>query len=253
MIPPNNNITIVVPARLESSRLPNKMAQDIGGMPMLVRVLHQSAKTQMPVVAAVDAKPLQQMVEAAGFRAILTGDHSSGSSRLAEAAQKMELNDDAIIVNVQGDEPFIEPHIIQSVAYRLLERDDCVCATACRPIKDITEYNDPAAVKVVCDINQNASYFSRAAIPFNRESQPKNLPDNAYLHLGIYAYRVKYLRRYIQLPTAPTERIEKLEQLRILWHGDKISVVTVESNSFGIDTKEDLIKAQQLINATAKE
>lgn len=239
-----NNITIIVPARLDSTRLPQKLLREIAGVPMLVRVMQQATKTAWPVVAAVDAPVLAAAVTAAGFSAVLTAEHSSGTSRLAQAAQLLALNDDDIVVNVQGDEPFIEPSVILAVAAQLQATPACVCATACRPARDKQEYHDPAAVKVVCNKDGIANYFSRAPIPFARAD---TMPSDVYIHIGIYAYRVADLHRYTQLPPAPTEEIEKLEQLRLLWHGDKVAVAKVDSNSFGIDTEEDLQRAQRIV------
>lgn len=235
--------TVIVPARLASSRLPGKPLLDLGGEPMLVRVLrrcrHSGAEQ---VIAAVEEQELFDAVTQAGFTAVKTGAHSCGSARIAEAVSLLALPDSCCLVNVQGDEPFIEPALIAAVAELLMRSPDCVCATACRPLRNAAEYEDAAAVKVVCDKNHRALYFSRRAIPANATA-------SAQVHMGIYAYRAAYLNDFAALPPPPMETAEQLEQLRILWHGGRIAVLPGQSDSFGIDTPADLERARARIAA----
>lgn len=239
---PTKPFTVIVPARLPSTRLPNKPLADIAGTPMLIRVLQQAvAANAEHVVAAVAEQTLADAVTAAGFNAVLTGEHDSGSSRVAAAAETLALADDHIVVNVQGDEPFIEPELINAVA-QLAANNTAHCATAARPLTHDDDYHNPAVVKVVGDNNNNATYFSRAAIPHQRSG---GVPALARVHLGIYAYRVGALQHFMHLPACPTEKIEQLEQLRILWHGGSIALLEYPSKSFGIDTAEDLARACQ--------
>lgn len=238
---------VLIPARLASTRLPNKPLAEIGGAPMIVRVAQQVAKSQAKsiVVAADDASILAACARA-GVRCVLTReDHTSGTDRLAEAAQLLGLQDDDIVVNVQGDEPFIEPELINAVA-GLLETDkSAAMSTAAHPISLAAELNNPNIVKVVCDRTQNALYFSRACIPFDRDSSGK-MAYPVLRHMGIYAYRVGFLEKFALLPPAPIEQLEMLEQLRALWNGYKIKVSVAQGASpAGVDTPDDLLAARQ--------
>lgn len=235
-----DDFTVIVPARLSATRLPDKPLADIGGIPMLLRVLQQAAAAARHVVAAVADAALARLAQDNGFDAVMTGAHESGSSRVAAAARRLQLPADAIIVNVQGDEPFIEPELIRALAAHAAA-SDCDCATPCRPLHEEQEYHNPAIVKVVSDQHGYAVYFSRAAIPHQRGG---GVPPAARAHLGLYAYRHAALQRFISLPPAPTEQAEQLEQLRILWHGGRIALLDCESASFGIDTADDLQRAR---------
>jgi 3-deoxy-manno-octulosonate cytidylyltransferase (CMP-KDO synthetase) len=242
-----NGFHVLIPARLSSTRLPNKPLADIGGAPMIVRVAQQVAKSAAKsVVVAADSLSIAQACEQAGVRCVLTRtDHVSGTDRLAEAATLLGLAPDEIIVNVQGDEPFIEPELINAVA-NLLEADKTASmSTAAHPISLAQELGNPNVVKVVCDGQSNALYFSRACIPFDRDSTGRvNVP--VLRHMGIYAYRVGFLKTFALLPPAPIEQMEMLEQLRALWHGHKIKVnVALFASPAGVDTLEDLLQARK--------
>jgi 3-deoxy-manno-octulosonate cytidylyltransferase (CMP-KDO synthetase) len=250
-----SGFTVVIPARLASSRLPNKPLADIAGLPMVVRVAQRAlqSKAQHVVVAADDAQ-IVAACESHGIAALLTRkDHPSGSDRLAEACQLLGLSPDSVVVNVQGDEPLIPAELINEVARVLTERPDASMSTAAHPIASLEEFTNPNVVKVVMDARQMALYFSRAPIPWWRDGQSpsglKALPSPAPLrHIGIYAYRAGFLAAFPQLPPAPIESLESLEQLRALWHGHRIAVhVAPEAPGPGVDTPEDLAKVRQLI------
>jgi 3-deoxy-manno-octulosonate cytidylyltransferase (CMP-KDO synthetase) len=250
--------TVLIPARLASSRLPNKPLADIGGLPMVVRVAQQAAKSAaMQCVVAADDARIVAACEAHGVRALLTGTHHlSGSDRLAEACTLLALDDDAIVVNVQGDEPLIDPGLINAVAHELLRRPDCVMSTAAHALSDVADFTNPNVVKVVIDKKQTALYFSRAPIPWWRDGTAENkapaaLQEPAPLrHIGVYGYRTGFLRAYPLLTPAPIETTESLEQLRVLWHGERIAVhVADEAPGAGVDTPEDLARVRSLFSA----
>ena len=248
--------TVLVPARYASTRLPGKPLADIAGLPMIVRVAQralQSGATRV-VVATDDARVLAA-VEAAGIAGCLTRvDHPTGTDRLAEAAQTLGLADDEIVVNVQGDEPLLEPALIRGMAQLLAARADAAMATACHPIADAAEAFNPNVVKVVLDAAGYALYFSRATIPwardaFAQDARPGALPPGlpVYRHYGLYAYRTSFLRAFPTLAPASIERFEALEQLRALWHGFRIAVeITHGTPAPGIDTPEDLERVRTL-------
>jgi 3-deoxy-manno-octulosonate cytidylyltransferase (CMP-KDO synthetase) len=247
--------TVVIPARLASSRLPNKPLADIAGLPMVVRVAQRAMQSQATqVVVAADDERIVQVCKAHGVQVLLTRqDHVSGSDRLAEACQLLSLPDDALVVNVQGDEPLMRPDLINEVAGVLTERPDASMSTAAHAIESLEEFANPNVVKVVMDARQMALYFSRAPIPWWRDGQSvagfKSLPNPAPLrHIGIYAYRAGFLRLFPQLPPAPIESMESLEQLRALWHGHRIAVhVTSQAPGPGVDTPADLARVRQLL------
>jgi 3-deoxy-manno-octulosonate cytidylyltransferase (CMP-KDO synthetase) len=248
--------TVLIPARLASTRLPDKPLADIAGLPMVVRVAQragQSAASQV-VVAADDAR-IQQACEAHGVRCVLTrADHPTGSDRLAEACALLGLDGQDAIVNVQGDEPLIDPALINACAEQLDRRPDCVVSTAAHPIEDPAHFSNPNVVKVVTDAQGRALYFSRAPIPWWRDAPTPGAPaqgDAAPLrHIGIYGYRAGFLRRFPQLPPSPLEQAESLEQLRVLWHGERIAVhVTQQAPGAGVDTPEDLARVRALFGA----
>ena len=248
--------TVIVPARLASTRLPNKPLADINGLPMVVRVAQRaalSAATQ--VVVAADSPQIVKACEEHGVRVLLTQvNHPSGSDRLAEASQLLGLSAQDMVVNVQGDEPFIDPQLINDVASLLNQHPHASMSTAAHPIHDLAEFTNPNVVKVVIDQAQLAMYFSRAPIPWWRDgfaNGVNSLPQPAALrHIGIYGYRVGFLQSFPQLPPAPVEQCEALEQLRALWHGHKIAVhVTDKAPGPGVDTPEDLARVQALFAA----
>jgi 3-deoxy-manno-octulosonate cytidylyltransferase (CMP-KDO synthetase) len=247
--------TVVIPARMASSRLPDKPLADIAGLPMVVRVAQRAQQSQASqVVVAADDERIVQACQAHGIQALLTRqDHVSGSDRLAEACQLLGLPDDAVVVNVQGDEPMMLPTLINDVARVLTERPDASMSTAAHAIGSVAEFTNPNVVKVVMDARQMALYFSRAPIPWWRDGQTdagfQSLPSPAPLrHIGIYAYRAGFLALFPQLPPAPLETMESLEQLRALWHGHRIAVhVTEQAPGPGVDTPEDLARVRQLL------
>ena len=246
--------TVIIPARLASTRLPNKPLADIEGLPMIVRVAQRvmsGNNSNVQVVVAADSELILQVCQMHKIPAILTRqDHPSGSDRLAEASSILGLQDDAIVVNVQGDEPLIDPALPTAVA-TLLERPHLQMATAAHPITDVLDIQNPNVVKVVTDAVQNALYFSRAAIPWNRDGFANGVlqvPTPAPMrHIGIYAYRAGFLRQFPKLSAAPLEQIEALEQLRALWHGYRIGVhITPHAPGPGVDTPEDLDRVRKL-------
>jgi len=263
----------LIPARMSSTRLPGKPLADIAGEPMVVRVARRASESGARLVAvATDSTEVISAVEAHGVRALLTGaDHPSGTDRLAEAADLLGLHDDEIVVNVQGDEPEIPPPLIARVAEQLRDNPDCAIATAAHAIDSLADYLSPNVVKVVTDRRGHALYFSRAAIPFARDAMARitaasltspvqgpneSGPLDAALgpgatgaiarHIGLYAYRVGFLRAYRDLPASPIEAIESLEQLRALWHGFRIAVLRVEqAPPAGVDTQADLDRVRR--------
>jgi 3-deoxy-manno-octulosonate cytidylyltransferase (CMP-KDO synthetase) len=249
--------TVVIPARMASSRLPNKPLADIGGLPMVVRVAQRALLSKAShVVVAADDERIVQACQVHGIHALLTRqDHVSGSDRLAEACQLLGLPDDAVVVNVQGDEPLIHPGLINEVADLLTQRPEASMSTAAHAIAHLEEFTNPNVVKVVLDARQMALYFSRAPIPWWRDGQAdggfKSLPSPAPLrHVGIYGYRAGFLRLFPQLPPAPIETMELLEQLRAMWHGHPIAVhITPEAPGPGVDTPEDLARVRALLTA----
>jgi 3-deoxy-manno-octulosonate cytidylyltransferase (CMP-KDO synthetase) len=250
--------TILIPARLQSTRLPRKPLADIGGLPMVVRVARRAAIAgAQRVVVAADDEAITQVCTAHGVQALLTrADHPSGSDRLAEACEQLGLDGDDVVVNVQGDEPLIDPALIDAVAALLIERADCSMATAAHPITDVADIANPHVVKVVLDAHRRALYFSRAAIPWWRDgwaSALDKLPDPAPLrHIGLYAYRAGFLRRFPLLPPAPMESTESLEQLRALWHGHAIAVhVAAGAPAPGVDTAADLERVRAIVQGGA--
>ena len=244
---------IVIPARLASTRLPNKPLADIGGAPMIVQVARRAALAgAAQVVVATDADEVRQACEAHGVRALMTrAYHPSGSDRLAEAVELLGLADDALVVNVQGDEPLIAPAMIRSCAELLAAKPPCAMATVAHAIDDDSEFANPNVVKLVTDAQGLALYFSRAPIPWWRDAPgggARVKPDAVLRHVGLYAYRAGFLRRFPTLAVSPLEQIEALEQLRVLWHGERIAVhVSDERPGPGVDTPEDLERVRRLI------
>jgi 3-deoxy-manno-octulosonate cytidylyltransferase (CMP-KDO synthetase) len=246
--------TVIIPARLGSTRLPNKPLADIHGLPMVVRVAQRAAQSNaVQVVVAADSLEIVQACHAQGVRVLLTQmDHPSGSDRLAEASAILGLKPDDLVVNVQGDEPLINPELINQVADLLIQRPTASMSTAAHEIQDLAEFTNPNVVKVVLDHEKLALYFSRAPIPWWRDGFAKgidSLPNPAPLrHIGIYAYRVGFLQRFPLLPVATIETEEALEQLRAMWHGYKIAVhISPEAPGPGVDTPEDLERVRALL------
>lgn len=248
--------TVLIPARLASTRLPNKPLADIGGAPMVVRVAQRvmqvtSSAGRVRVVVAADSPEIITACQAHGIEALLTRtDHPSGSDRLAEACQLLGLADDEIVVNVQGDEPLIDPSLVGAMADLLSQRPEASMSTAAHAIDNWQDFTNPNVVKVVLDARRLALYFSRAPIPHGRD-QPGTLPSPAPLrHIGIYGYRVGFLRQFPSLPQAPIEITEALEQLRAMWHGHRIAVhVSQHAPGPGVDTPEDLERVRRLFGS----
>jgi 3-deoxy-manno-octulosonate cytidylyltransferase (CMP-KDO synthetase) len=248
--------TVLIPARLRSTRLPDKPLADIHGAPMVVRVAQRAAgSAAQRVVVAADDRHIVDACRAHGVSALLTrADHASGSDRLAEACEQLGLDGDAVVVNLQGDEPLIGSAMIDACAALLRRRHDCVMATVAHAIDDANEAANPNVVKVVLDAAGRALYFSRASIPHWRDR-----PDAAAVasppplrHVGLYAYRAAFLRRFPTLPPAPIELLEALEQLRVLWHGERIAVhVSSERPGPGVDTPADLERVRAIWRTAA--
>lgn len=249
------SFTVLVPARLASTRLPNKPLADIAGLPMVVRVAQRASQSNaLRVVVAADDASIVSACKGHGVEAILTReDHPSGTDRLAEACEQLGLDGDDIIVNVQGDEPLIDPALIDAVASALALHPEAAMSTASHAIDSLDDFLNPNVVKVVLDVQGNALYFSRAPIPWWRDGSvnrapPSALPTPAPLrHIGIYGYRAGFVRKFPSLPPAPVEATEALEQLRALWHGHRIAVhVAHAAPGPGIDTPEDLARVRAL-------
>lgn len=250
--------TVLIPARMASSRLPNKPLADIAGLPMVVRVALQARKSAAArVVVAADSTAIVDACTAHGIQAVLTrDDHPSGSDRLAQACTLLGLDGDDMVVNVQGDEPLIDPALIDAVAQVLANAPTASMGTAAHPIATREDYLNPNVVKVVCNAQGLAHYFSRAPIPFHRDQANEQWWDTnsdfaPLRHVGIYAYRAGFLRSFPQLTPAPTEQVESLEQLRALWHGHAIAVqITHKAPGAGVDTPEDLERVRALLQQT---
>jgi 3-deoxy-manno-octulosonate cytidylyltransferase (CMP-KDO synthetase) len=248
---------VVIPARYASTRLPGKPLADIAGKPMVVRVVELALKSgAQEVWVATDHVQVAKVVQASGYNALLTSpEHASGTDRLAEVAHTLKWADDEIIVNVQGDEPLLDPQLIVDVAESLASHGSADIATACHAIHDMASMFNQNIVKVVLDRMGYAMYFSRAPIPYGRDAfqnMPTRLPPEmpVYRHIGLYAYRAAFLKTYQQLAPAAVEQFEALEQLRALWHGHKIAVaVTALAPAAGVDTAEDLAKVRALFKA----
>lgn len=250
---------VVVPARHDSTRLPGKPLLDVGGLPMVVRTARQAARSNATrVLIATDHESIVRAAQAHGIEALLTrADHPTGTDRLAEVATALALDDGAIVVNVQGDEPLIDPALIDAVAELLAQHPEAAIATSASPIREAAVLFDPNAVKVVCDARGRALYFSRAPIPWHRDALADGqqclapgLP--AWHHIGIYAYRAGFLRRFPTLPSGQLERVESLEQLRALEQGFQIVVHHAASApARGVDTAADLARVRALFDPGA--
>lgn len=248
---------VVIPARFASTRLPGKPLLDIVGKPMVIRVAEQASLSGAEeIYIATDHQPILQVAQANGFNACMTRvDHASGTDRIAEVVALRGWSDDTIVVNVQGDEPLIPPALIRAVAEHLHQHPECAIATAAHTIHDEASLRNPNIVKTVLDKNGNALYFSRAPIPYPRDlfaSNASALPSDLPVlrHIGIYAYRVSFLRAYSQLEPCALEHFEALEQLRALYHGYKIGVtIASDAPPAGVDTQADLELARQVFLA----
>ena len=245
--------TVVIPARMRSTRLPGKMLADVAGKPLVAWVAERARQSgAADVVIATDHPDIEQAVRALGWRVCMTSaSHPTGTDRLAEAAAQLGYGRDDIVVNVQGDEPLVDPKLIRAVAQELARHPDADIATAAHPITSADTFFDPNVVKVVRDARGMALYFSRAPIPFARDAfadRRDRLPEGlrAYRHIGIYAYRVRFLREYATLEPTDAERFEALEQLRALGHGRRIAVVLWDAPlEPGVDTQADLERVRR--------
>ena len=235
---------IIIPARLASTRFPQKVIADIGGLPMVVRTAKAVAHLDRVVVAADDEKVIATCREH-GIEAMLTSTtHKSGTDRIHECATILNLDDNEIIINVQADEPFIEPEVVESLIAKLKElqaKNEPFIMGSCYNAINAESAQDPNLVKVVLDSDNNAIYFSRSLIPYNRSGRA-----NYFGHIGIYGFSKKSLKEFCNLDDAPIEDIEGLEQLRAIHHQKKITMLKVASTGFGIDTKEDLARAIEI-------
>jgi 3-deoxy-manno-octulosonate cytidylyltransferase (CMP-KDO synthetase) len=241
---------IIIPARFASTRLPGKPLLDIAGQPMIVRVLECArASGAQRVVVATDDERIRDAVAACGAEVVMTrADHPSGTDRLAETIALLDLDDAEIVVNLQGDEPLMPPRLIRQVADLLAAHPAAVMATACHAITQREDLLNPNAVKVVTDREGYALYFSRAPIPWPRDIMcgQSSAPIKAFRHIGLYAYRAGFVARYAAWPACPLESTESLEQLRVLWQGEKIAVVEAEeAPAAGVDTSEDLERVRK--------
>ena len=242
---------VVIPARLGSTRLPRKPLADIGGKPMVVRVAERAKQSlAQSVVVATDSPEIKAACHEHQIECLLTSaDHPTGTDRLAEVAHLLKLPASAFVVNVQGDEPLIPPELINQVAQTLANNAQCAISTIAVPIRDSSEIENPNVVKVVLNRAGEALYFSRAPIPFVRDTQSAHKIGHLR-HLGIYAYRADFLQAYSKLEPAPPEQAESLEQLRALWNGHRIAVhIASEAPPAGVDTPEDLERVRLLLGA----
>ncbi len=244
---------IVIPARHDSSRLPGKLLLPLAGKPVIAHVCEQAlAADADEVIVATDHQQIAEAVSGLGVRTMLTDPgHGSGTERIFEVAGRCGWDDDVIVVNWQGDEPLLTPALVNHLAHSLDTHPDAAVATLAAPVTEEEVFN-PHAVKVVLDQGGYAMYFSRAPIPWDRDGfaqQPANIHLQHYLrHIGVYAYRAGVLKRYVSWPKAPVEEIEALEQLRLLWHGERIYVVTVaKAPEAGVDTLEDLKRVEKCL------
>ena len=245
----------IIPARLRSTRLPGKMLADIAGKPMLAWVAERAAASgASEVIIATDHAEIAEAMKALGWRVCMTAEtHATGTDRLAQAVDILQLGGDEVVVNVQGDEPLIDPLLVRAVADLLVARPEASIATAVHPLASAASFFDPNVVKVVADAHGYATYFSRAPIPYARDafaqSRDRFPPDfPALRHIGIYAYRVSYLREFSRLAQTPAERFEALEQLRALGHGHRIALATwTRPVEAGVDTPEDLDRVRAIL------
>lgn len=244
---------IVIPARFSSSRLPGKPLLEIHGRAMILRVVDQAKQVQGfdDLCVATDDQRIADICMAAGVDVVMTSaEHPSGTDRLSEVAKIKGWASEDIIVNVQGDEPLLPAVLVKQVARLLEDNPESSMSTLCEPIKDLNEFQRDSIVKVVMSKHQQALYFSRATIPFDRDAAKdaeKTLHQHAYRHLGLYAYRVKLLQEYVTWDMGVLEKLESLEQLRVLENGHRIAIDVAEANlPPGVDTQEDLDRLNQM-------
>lgn len=249
--------TIIIPSRYSSTRLPGKPLIDIHGKPLIQHVYECATKSAATdVVIATDDERIEAAAIAFGAKVCMTrDDHPSGTDRLAEVVEHLQLSDDEIVVNLQGDEPMMPACLLDQVANALQTSSQAAMSTLCEPLNEVSEVFDPNVVKVVLDQSQHALYFSRAAIPWGRDSYNENELsssepiENCFRHVGLYAYRPSFLKQYPKLSVCQLEQQEALEQLRVMYHGYRIKVeIAKEFAGIGVDTEQDLIRARQLLS-----
>lgn len=238
---------IVIPARFASSRLPAKPLLLIHGRPMILRVVDQAKKVEGfdDLCVATDDERIAEICRAEGVDVVLTSpDHPSGTDRLSEVARLKGWAEDDIIVNVQGDEPLLPAKLVKQVSQLLVDNPNCSMSTLCEPISVLDEFQRDSIVKVVMSKHNEALYFSRATIPYDRDGakqKQQSMHSSAYRHLGLYAYRVKLLQEYVTWDQGVLEKLESLEQLRVLENGHRIAIAIADANlPPGVDTQEDL-------------
>ena len=248
------SFTVLIPARLGSTRLPGKPLLDIDGVPMVVRVARRALQSGAAAVwVAADLADIGPVCEAHGVRALLThADHATGSDRLSQACDLLGLDGDDMVVNVQGDEPLIDPQLIDACAAELQRHRDCVMSTVAHEIDRVADFIDPGVVKVVLDAAGRALLFSRAPLPWWRDGYAAGITalgtPRPLRHVGLYAYRAGFLRRFSSLAPSPLETLESLEQLRVLWHGERITVhVSTHAPGPGVDTPSDLERVRAMV------
>lgn len=249
---------IVIPARFASTRLPGKPLRDICGKPMIARVIEQAQKSDAEeVIVATDSQEIADAIANIDVRVCITRtDHQSGTERLSEVIEQMGFDDDQILINLQGDEPMMPPVCLNQVGHALENDDKVKMATLCTPLSDLEELFDPHAIKVVRDVNDFALYFTRAAVPWSRdcfnESSPHGeMPTSQEYqrHIGLYGYRAGFIKQYLEWQSSDIEKTESLEQLRVLYYGERIKVITAEiAPGPGVDTIEDLNRVCELLS-----
>ena len=252
------NFIVVIPARYASTRLPGKMLAEIAGKPLIEHVVERAQQSAAQrVIVATDDLRIANALQAAPCEVCLTGsEHKSGSDRLAEVVGKLAIDDDTIVVNVQGDEPLIPPRLIDQVAAKLDASSHAVMSTAAHAITNQQDFQDPNVVKVVFDLRGRALYFSRAPIPYASISgveEQNGKSSIGWHHIGIYAYRAGFLKRYQLLEPSALEERESLEQLRVLDNGETIMVEPVDYDAgFGVDTEQDLQRVRSIFESTVE-
>ncbi len=242
----NDDFVVIIPARFASIRLPGKLLLQIGDKTLIQHVCDRASESDAKqIIVATDDQRIFDHVSTLGVDAIMTSDDcQSGTDRIAEASEKLYLTDETVIVNLQGDEPFMPATVINQIAASLNQNPLAAMSTGCELLANSSDFSNPDIVKVVCDKNGFALYFSRSMVPYSRESIKT---QKVYKHLGIYAYTVGYIKQFASLNPCELEQTEKLEQLRVLWHGDKIIVTEIKQpTGVGVDTKADLEQARKL-------
>lgn len=245
---------IIIPARYASTRLHAKPLADVGGKPLIRHVFERACEAGVgAVVVATDDDRIRHAAESFGARVVMTAaTHRSGTERIGEVIRTLGLPEDEIVINLQGDEPLMPAPLIRQVADTLVTCPDAVISTACHRLSDPAEFSNPNVVKVVCDANGYALYFSRAPIPWPRDGGATR-PVSAFRHIGLYGYRAGFVARYLSWEPCPLEQIESLEQLRVLWHGERIAVCEAkEAPRLGVDTPQDLERVRTILAATKR-